>query len=80
MCSVVKKWFSSAMDYPSVATRCLTCSVLPRPISSARMQLRRWYHENSSQFTPSIWYSRSTTPFFKGMLVLYCLYDSGGGR
>ena len=36
--------------------------VLPRPISSARMQLRRWNQEKSIQFTPSSWYSRSVRP------------------
>mmetsp|Transcript_24562 Transcript_24562/g.80081 ORF Transcript_24562/g.80081 Transcript_24562/m.80081 type:complete len:225 (-) Transcript_24562:1552-2226(-) len=40
-----------------------TCAVLPRPISSASITLRRDRHASSIQLTPSSWYGRSSLPF-----------------
>ena len=39
--------------------------VFPRPISSARMQLRLFTHENKSQLSPSSWYGCKLRPLLK---------------
>src|SRR3546814_14454118 len=51
---------------PSASKRCskkvTICTVLQRPISSARMHARLLYQHLSSQFNPSSWYSRNELP------------------